>query len=491
MLASVAGARLDREGRRAAEDHVTRSWIDTTRTAIAGLLLGSLVAAQDGFEISTEDLARWGDEAIAALREDQGVTLEGVRVVLAGPGDVRAALERENRAFLVGWLGEEQGEAQAREFARSLARITMAKFAFGEKVAYVQPDVVETVSEATAMPELRSAPVVRALLLHELAHAADDERFGLQGLVDRCRSADDVQVLNHLLEGHAQVVTRRLAPRLGWQDGFAIFERALTAIPKDLPEDPAEGGERHLARISGLAFGQLYTEGERFVAALIEDGGRAAIAKAFANPPVDMEVIANPRWFLHPEERPAKRFDLDVLLDIAARNVDEEEEEWVVQRVSVPRATLVTVLAPLTTEEAGALVADLRQNRVLVCHSKVAPGRQVAIAALEFATPEAAEAYVRGMRTMQERRDEQWTSGQIRIERSDYQQLEPPAPGGFTAEKRVLVGGLSQDLCIAYASSGVLAFELMVVSDPDQDVADLAELVVGMLAVQDEARLDR
>lgn len=466
---------------------MTRSWIETTRIAIVGVLLGGLVAAQDDFEITAEELDLWAGQAVAALREDLGVTLEGVRVVLAEPGDVRAALERENRTFMVGLLGEEDGEAQAREFARTLSRITMAKFAFGEKVAYVQPDVVETVAQTLGMPELRSEALVRELVLHELVHAADDERHGLQGLVDRCRSADDVQVLNHLLEGHAQNVTRRLAPKLGWQDGLALHDRSLDGGPQDLPDDPSRGGEAHLARISFQVIGQLYTEGERFVVAILAEGGREAVERAFANPPIDMEVIAHPRWFLHPEERPARLYDLEALLDVPAAEVDEDD--WLVQRLSIPGPTFATALAPLTPEEAGALLADLRQNRVLVCNSKHHLGSQFAVAAMEFATPEAADAYVRGMRTMQERRDELWTSGAIRIDRADYQDLDPPAPRGFGAEKRVIGGRVPQDVSVAYASSGPLAFELMVVSDPGRDVQDLAELLAEMVVVQDDARV--
>lgn len=431
------------------------------------LLQARAVAQEEGaaFELTQELLARIADEAKPLVREALGVELASVEVRLATRDEIRAALQGENLA-LFEHLGQPRTRAleQAAGFAESMAPALFAKYALESDDVLVQGEAFTRLADLTGIPGLASEQTLRAVILHELVHAADDERYDLSAFLRRGSDVDAVRACNAVMEGHAQLVARELAPRLGCAEGFATYTRAITAPPRAVSESGDASAEMVLKTASQFITSS-YTEGETFMAALRKAGGEEAVRRAFLEPPCDAVLIARPEWFLHPELRPSSVFELEPALDAFVAAVGSAG--WTPQRLSVSQADLRTSLAPLPPEEIETLGATIRQNRVQSL-TDTRRGSQLVLGLFEFGTPAEAAAYLASYERLQHLRDETMKEGAFRILSSDYESLEPPDPTGLLVEKRIQAGVTLEvrALCIV---RGTLSLEMLAVTLPEWD----------------------
>lgn len=448
--------------------------------ALIALLAPNVPGAQDAPELAITDelLARIASDFAPAVRERLGVKLERVRVRLGTRAEIEDVLAAENEPILARLDAPGRAADSARAFARALAPALLAKYAVAQDEVLVQAETFSSTAALTGLPALTGEPALRAVVLHELVHAADDERHDLARLFVDCRTADAVRAASAVLEGHAQLVARELAPRLGCAEGFATFSRAITAPPHAMAE--ASEGEKVLQRGPADFFTFVYTEGETFLAAIRQEGGDESVQRAFRSPPPDTLVISHPSWFLHPEQRPHLVFDLDRVLDSFAQGF--AAEEWAGQRLSMSPADLRNGMAPVPVEEIDAITAKMRQNRVHLVTPADEPGSsQIALAFLEFGTPEEARSYLFAYRRLQEGRDELMKEGDVRIVSSDYVELTAPDPDGLLVEKRMSVGPLPVDLAALCLTRGSLVVEAMSAGATGWDVDRLLETALKAL----------
>ncbi len=156
------------------------------------------------------------------------------------------------------------------------------------------------------------SPLTRLIVVHELVHALTDQHFGfferLEALVDEDRF-DEAAALQALIEGDAtyfQLVY--MQESLGLTELVSLQQEitsqdfsVLESSPQFLQDD--------------LAF--PYDEGFRYVTALVDAGGIAAVDDAYEAPPLTTEQI------LHPERYLAGEPPLDV--DLPPTPVDGYE----------------------------------------------------------------------------------------------------------------------------------------------------------------------
>jgi hypothetical protein len=447
------------------------------------LLVAPGVHAQEG-ALAPERLAALAAEGIPLVRDALGVELAGVEVRIGTRAEIEAAIVYESWPTLLRIVGDPaRAEQQAAELAREFAPFLLAKYVFESDDVLIQPEAFERVAARAGMPELLEEPCVRAVLLHEFVHAADDERHDFSRLFQGCRSTDALRAATAVVEGHAQLVARDLAERFGCVEGLATYTRAITAPPRALVESGDTGSQLALRTQSMLA-ASSYVDGEAFFVALRAAGGEEVVQRAFREPPADTVVIARPEWFLDPGSRPHAAFDLEPALDAFADELDGDG--WTEQRISVSAADLRALLAPLAPEEVDALAATLRQNRV---HgSGTALGQQVSLALFEFGTAAEAAAYLEAYERMQRGRDEQMKEGVIRILSSDYETLGPPELDGVLVTKRIATP-IHVDVTVLCATRGPLALELMAVGMPDWDRERVLE--AARAALQEAVRHPR
>jgi hypothetical protein len=136
----------------------------------------------------------------------------------------------------------------------------------------------------------------RPTLAHELAHALQDQHFGVGRFLspDRASVDDDAQIAGMaLVEGDATAamlaVQAAAGPAQSWVEVVPAFtERLVAARPAASPPLPP-------FLLDLLAFPYQY--GTPFVAALYSRGGWPAVDAAFKNPPVSSEQILHPERY--------------------------------------------------------------------------------------------------------------------------------------------------------------------------------------------------
>ncbi len=144
------------------------------------------------------------------------------------------------------------------------------------------------------------SPLDRITLAHELTHAIDDQRFGLERLDQLgadCRD-EELEASVGLVEGNATFFMYRWAQTFLTPDeqvAVGVEAAAQQPPPSDIPPF--------------IDATQLwpYTAGLRFVGTLEQRGGLDAVDAAFEDPPVSTEQV------MHPERYPN---DLPVPVDV-------------------------------------------------------------------------------------------------------------------------------------------------------------------------------
>jgi len=135
------------------------------------------------------------------------------------------------------------------------------------------------------------SPLERITLAHELTHAIDDQRFGLENLdvlASECRDEEAAAAVA-LVEGNATFFMLR------WAQTFLTPEEQIEVGVEAALQDTSTGDiPPFVVRL--LAWS--YDEGLRFTTALSAQGGVHAIDEALAAPPVSTEQI------IHPERYP-------------------------------------------------------------------------------------------------------------------------------------------------------------------------------------------
>lgn len=135
------------------------------------------------------------------------------------------------------------------------------------------------------------SPLERITLAHELTHAIDDQRFGLEKLdvlAAECRD-EEAGAAIALVEGNATFFMLRWA-----QAYLTPAEQVEVGVEAALQDTSTEGIPPFILRLQQWS----YDEGLRFITALSSQGGVDAIDDAFLDPPVSTEQV------IHPERYP-------------------------------------------------------------------------------------------------------------------------------------------------------------------------------------------
>ncbi|HEX6419832.1 MAG TPA: hypothetical protein VFZ77_15130 [Acidimicrobiales bacterium] len=231
-------------------------------------------------------------EPVTVELEDEG----GFQDRLLADFDEDADELRRTEVFLEG-LGLVDPEVDLVEAMRALLG--------GGVVGFYDPESKELVVRGAAL-----TPYVRTTIAHELVHALDDQHHDL----DRPEYDDaDDEVgfgFSALVEGNA----RRIEG--AYRDSLGAEERRRAA-----EEELGFAGDLDLGAIPPILLdliGAPYVLGEPLVAGIVGDGGDAALAAAFADPPRTSEQV------MDPERYAAREPAVDVPAPSVAGEVVEE-----------------------------------------------------------------------------------------------------------------------------------------------------------------------
>ena len=144
-------------------------------------------------------------------------------------------------------------------------------------------------------------PYARIILAHELTHAVTDQRYDLTR-ADRLAAAggreDELAAYSGLVEGDATFTMQRyLAERL------TPAEQASAGLVAATDRTPVRDAAPAVIRESMLF---PYQEGLRFVSILYQQGGWAAVNRAYRDPPTTTEQLLHPERYLRDRDQPQR-----------------------------------------------------------------------------------------------------------------------------------------------------------------------------------------
>jgi len=131
-------------------------------------------------------------------------------------------------------------------------------------------------------------------LAHTLAHALQDQVFGLEGLQPCYSTTDSALALRALIEGDAVLTTARYA---GLEGEEALERLGRMAADAEEPTYAPLAGEPLFERLRAFP----YVEGARWAAALFEKGGWRAVDQAYGLVPCSTEQILHPDRYIDRE----------------------------------------------------------------------------------------------------------------------------------------------------------------------------------------------
>src|SRR3990172_6807991 len=156
------------------------------------------------------------------------------------------------------------------------------------------------------------SPLERIALAHELTHAIDDQRFGLDVLSAECRD-EEVAAAVALVEGNATFFMLR------WAQAYLTPEEQVEVGVEAALQDTSTGDiPPFVLRLQVWS----YDVGLRFITALSSQGGVDAIDQALAGPPISTEQIIHPERYPNDAPTPMDVPDLSAALGEGWEDLD-------------------------------------------------------------------------------------------------------------------------------------------------------------------------
>lgn len=294
LIAAGVVALVARDDKEIETTSETTSVTSTTRPATGS------TSPQTGSSttVASSDLERFIDEAIVFIERERGIDFVSRPTVVALDDAAFVARFRE--------VVDEDAKKNAKLYdevtgifqavgllARDVTYIDAQK-ALGEGgvLGYYDPESKELRVRAGQL-----TPLARTVIVHELTHALDDQRYNLNR--PQYDTADDEIGFGFvaLVEGNARRVEN------AYRDSMSSADKASAAAEE---QRLALAGALSLAKLT-LAMIQLelapYDQGEKFVDAVLANGGRPALEKAFSDPPHTSEQVLYPDKYFSKEAR--------------------------------------------------------------------------------------------------------------------------------------------------------------------------------------------
>lgn len=227
--------------------------------------------------------------ARSLVEQELDADLRDIRLLLVADTPINAEVNHETRRL----VNEQFG---ASEFAdQFLSRVMKtqsgtyaALFTSRLKAVMVSRSMLANYEQSLpANPEIRTAALL-TLLIHELVHAADDQRYQIHE--NRALNFRASFAQSATFEGHAQWVTRRICAYSHCSIGLDALDNFMFSPTEQNNHltQPVEAISRNVLEYS-------YVEGERFIASLAErpDGARL-VDDLLSSPPYDPIQVLSP-----------------------------------------------------------------------------------------------------------------------------------------------------------------------------------------------------
>lgn len=231
-------------------------------------------------------------QARSLVEQELGADLRNVQLLLVGDGPINAEVNRETRRL----VNEQFGTSRfADRFLNRVMKTQSGTYAalFTSRLQAVMVSRNMLASYERSIPEdplIRNAALL-TLLIHELVHAADDQRYRIHE--NRALNFRASFAQSATFEGHAQWVTRKICAYSNCLQGLEALDNFMFSRVEQSNQltQPVEAISRNVLEYS-------YVEGERFITKLAErEDGTRLIDALLSQPPYDPIQILAPETY--------------------------------------------------------------------------------------------------------------------------------------------------------------------------------------------------
>ena len=239
-----------------------------------------------------DDIHPLYDHARKLVEQELNVDLSHIRLLIVDDDPITAEVSRETRRLVTEQFGHSNFSEQfLSRVMQAQAGTYAALFTSRLKAIMVSRKMLANYERSLPNDPVIQSAALTTLLIHELVHAADDQRYQIHAKRALNFRASFAQ--SATFEGHAQWVTRRICAQNGCSIGLQALDNFMFSRndnPKHLTQ-PVEAISRNVLEYS-------YVEGERFITSLAErKGGDRLIEQLLTAPPYDPIQILSPASF--------------------------------------------------------------------------------------------------------------------------------------------------------------------------------------------------
>jgi len=247
---------------------------------------GNTNSALDGFVQEVYTLAR------RMVEQKTGARLQHVKLDVVDNRVIQQEVERETRRLVESQF---TNRAYAEKFLQQLVNDQASSYIAlytdrGTRILLNRP-VLKSYIQILEKDNTLIANALTALLIHELVHAADDQKYQIGK--NRVMSFKASFTQSAAFEGHAQLVTRQICTLHQCLSGLDALERFMFA-PLTATDPVTQG----VQAISRNVLEYSYIEGERFLTSLSQrPNGEALIDAVLRRPPEDPIQVLVPNTY--------------------------------------------------------------------------------------------------------------------------------------------------------------------------------------------------
>lgn len=434
-----------------------------------------LLALQEESVVTEARIRELAKSVPAIVEKETGVAFrKAPEVVIATADEVAAVLTEElvpQLRIQFPTLSDETLKRDAKSMARAYARLLLAKYGPKDHKIFLLADTF--VDQAKRQPAINTEPFLRMMVIHEMVHASDQERFELFTNLGGLKSTGEIEIWNALAEGHAQFVTHRILKSEQNEKLFFDYEKIIGSDPEAETES-----ERYFSSLMTHQFRWGYIEGKAFFDGLEKSGKKTFIEDVFRTPPASKAVILHPERYYDPKAAAQSR-DLKPLWDELKKLYPEE---WKPLVRDLDESQVRTGFGTfLDAKRVSECLKGFVGGQVLLFTSG---DRMVYLGVYQMESAAAAGRLYDALSDLGRAKDKKLTSGSIRITKSEYAQLKTTKPGRHeSAFKIVEAMGSEIEVRMVTAEYDAYVIEILYSNEPakDADLVDRVERMCGFL----------
>ncbi len=427
------------------------------------------------FEITKKNLKILAGEVLTAFERHGGYKFKKAPTIkVSSSNEIATVLASEFKLQFQNFPDAPSAKKQSELFAPAV----MGKYGYKNHVIFVNESAITQMSILMDLPELRRRDTLAAILIHELCHAMDHEKFGVMTKMHGLKDPELLIIWTHLIEGHAQFVARSICEKNGLKVPFELFTKSIGAVPGETKDDVAKS---ILIRTMVDQLAAQYYDGERFFHEIRKLGGDKAVEKVLVRPPMSTMELAVPAWYFDPTLR-AKAPDFDKVTSAFAKKFSAP---WKEKKLSLSAQHFKGVFAVLQDPpRTDPILSKVKANRgvaiVLGRGDKV-----ITLVLMDFGNAASARDYLSLTQALLLKKDDLMKEGQVRITRSVYHKISGEHWRGKLSAKKIAVQKNELDVTSATIMCGQYAIEMMYSNEPIEKkdmVANLNSVVEDLIA---------